>query len=325
MTSSLNGRPAAPSSPATIGLPPEVLRRVRQIEIRSRRLVNQFFAGEYHAVFRGRGLEFVDVRAYEPGDEIRSIDWNVTARMGEPYVKRFIEERELTVLLAVDLSASQGFGSGGQSKRDVAAEIAAVIALAAVRNNDKIGLIAFTDRIETVVPAGKGLRHALRIVRELLFRQPAGRGTDIAGAIRYASTLLHRRSIVFLVSDFVDEGYAPVLRVAGRRHDITAVIARDPREDQIPNVGLIEVEDAETGDFVLIDTGDRRVRARYAARAAALREERQRALKGAQIDWVEVSTTEPYAAPLIAYFKRRAATAAVGGVHRAARTVGRRA
>ena len=307
--------PRAPDS-----IPPELLRRVRQIEIRSRRLVNHLFVGQYQAIFRGRGMEFADVREYQPGDEVRTIDWNVTARMGEPFVKRFVEERELTVLLAVDLSPSQAFGSAGPTKREIAAEIAAVLALSAVRTNDKVGLVAFTDRIETVVPAKKGLRHALRIVRELLYREPAGRGTNITDAVQYISNILHRRSIIFLMSDFQDRGYAAALRVAGRRHDVIAVTATDPRELELVNAGLIEVEDAETGESVLIDTSSRRVRQQYAARAAAQRDERRAWLRAAHVDLIEVSTVEPYVGPLIAYFKRRAHLAATGGAGRFARS-----
>src|SRR5215204_5770215 len=293
-------------------IPPDLLRRVRQIEIRSRRLVSHLFAGQYHSIFRGRGMEFADVREYQPGDEVRSIDWNVTARLGDPFVKRYVEERELTLMLLVDLSAAEAFGSTGQTKREVAAEIAAVLALSAVRHNDKVGLVCFTDRIETVLPAKKGLRHALRIVRELLYRQPVGRGTNITLAVDYVSNMLHRRSIIFMMSDFQDGGFERTLRVAGRRHELIAVTATDPRELELPNAGLIEVEDAESGASMLIDTGDKRLRARYAARAAALRDERRLLLRGAQIDQIEVSTAEPYVAPLLAYFTRRARLAAKG-------------
>lgn len=314
----------SPDASGAGGIPPELLRRVRQIEIRSRRLVNHLFVGQYQAIFRGRGMEFADVREYQPGDEVRMIDWNVTARMGEPFVKRFVEERELTVLLAVDLSPSQTFGSIGPTKRDIVAEVAAVLALSAVRTNDKVGLVAFSDRIEAVVPAKKGLRHALRIVRELLYRQPRGRGTDIALAVDYITTILHRRSIVFLMSDFQDRGYEPALRVAARRHDVIAVTATDPRELELVNAGLIEVEDAETGETVLVDTGSRRVREQYAARAAAQRDARRQVLSSARVDQIEVSTAEPYVGPLIAYFRRRAHLAATGGAGRFARTKGMR-
>lgn len=305
-------------SAADRAIPPEVLRRVRQIEIRSRRLVNQLFTGSYAAVFRGRGMEFSDVRAYQAGDEVRTIDWNVTARLGEPYVKRFVEERELTVMLAVDISPSQAFGSGDMSKREVAAEVAAVLALSAVRNNDKVGLVTFTDRIETVVRPGKGRRHALRIVRELLFAPARGHGTDISGAIDYVATVLHRRAIIFLMSDFQDQGYEGVLRIAGRRHDVIAVTATDPRELALPNAGLIEVQDAESGAAMLIDTADRRLRRRYAEAAAAQRETRRQSLRASGIDQIDLRTDEPYVAPLIAYFQRRAHRLA-GGASRPGR------
>jgi len=312
--------PGSQDSPA---IPPELLRRVRQTEIPSRRLVSHLFAGQYHAIFRGRGMEFADVREYQPGDEVRSIDWNVTARLNEPFVKRFVEERELTLMLAVDLSPSRAFGSGGASKRQAGAELAAVLALSAPRHTDKVGLVCFTDRIETVVPAKKGLRHALRIVRELLYRGPVGRGTDISLAVDYVSSLLHRRSIVFLLSDFQDRGYERLLRVAGRRHELIAVTATDPRELELPNAGLIEVEDAETGEAFLLDTGSKKLRAQYASRAAALRDERRQALRAAQVDAIEVSTAEPYVTPLLAYFNRRARMAAKGHVSRRYRS-GRR-
>lgn len=285
---------------------------MRQIEIRSRRLVTHMFAGQYHSIFRGRGMEFADVREYQTGDEVRSIDWNVTARMGDTFVKRFVEERELTLMLAVDISPSQAFGSSGQSKREVVAEIAAVLALSAVRHNDKVGLVCFSDRIEAVIPAKKGLRHALRIVRELLYREPVGRGTNINQAVEYVTHLLHRRSIIFLLSDFQDRGFERTLRIAGRRHEMIAVTATDPREVELPNLGLIEVEDAETGAAVLVDTGDRKLRARYAAQAAATKDVARIALRQAQIDQIEVSTAEPYVGPLLAYFTRRARLAAKG-------------
>lgn len=310
----------SPQSSKAPSIPPDLLRRVRQIEIRARRLVSHLFAGQYEAIFRGRGMEFAEVREYQVGDEVRSIDWNVTARLNEVFVKRFVEERELTLMLIVDISPSQAFGSSAQSKREVVAEIAAVLALSAVRHNDKVGLVCFTDLIETVVPAKKGLRHALRIVRELLYRQPAGRGTDIALAVDYVANLLHRRSIVFLLSDFQDRGYERTLRVAARRHEVIGVTATDPRELELPNAGLIEVEDAETGASLLVDTGSKKVRARYAARAAALRDERRLALRGSQVDAIEVSTAEPYIAPLLAYFNRRARLAAKGLIGRRSRS-----
>jgi uncharacterized protein (DUF58 family) len=303
----LRPRPAATTEAAAgTAVPRELLRTIRQIEIRSRRLVNDLFLGEYHAVFRGRGIEFADVREYQPGDDVRSIDWNVTARMSAPYVKKYVEERELTVMLAVDVSASDAFGSGGQSKREVAAEVGALLALSAVRNNDKVGLVAFTDHIERYVPPKKGPRHVLRVIRELLYLRPAGRGTNLAVAVEFLRRVLRRRSVVFLLSDFQDRGYAAGLRVLARRHDVTAIVLGDPRERELPAVGLVELEDAESGARVLVDTSSPRLRARYAARAAALREERRRALAAMKIDQIELLTGASYVEPLIAYFRRRA-------------------
>jgi uncharacterized protein (DUF58 family) len=283
-----------------------LLKRIRGIEIRSRRLVNSVFLGEYHAVFRGRGIEFAEVREYELGDDVRAIDWNVTARMGAPYIKKYVEERELTVILALDVSASEAFGSAGRTKREVAAEVGALLALAAIRNNDKVGLIAFSDRIERFVPPHKGRQHALRVIRELLYLRPQSRGTSIAGALEFMRRVLPRRSVIFLLSDFQDSGYETALRVLARRHDITAVTLSDPRELTLPAVGMIEVEDAETGVHVLVDTSDRRVRELYAVRAAGLREERRRILTSTAVDRIELSTDASYVEPLIAYFRRRA-------------------
>lgn len=295
---------------AGLSIPPELLRKIRRIEIRSRRLVNSLFLGEYHAVFRGRGIEFSEVREYQPGDDVRSIDWNVTARMGGAYVKKYVEERELTVMLVVDVSASDAFGSGGQTKREVAAEVGALLAFSAIRNNDKVGLIAFSDRIERYVPPKKGPRHVLRVVRELLYLRPVGDGTSIAGAGEFLRRVLRRRSVVFLLSDFQDRDYEARLRVLARRHDLTAIILSDPRERELPPVGIVELEDAETGAHVLVDTSDRRVRAQYAARAAALRDERRRTLASLSIDQIDLETGVSYVEPLIAYFRRRAGRAA---------------
>ncbi len=302
-------RPAPPPDEPPHGIPPELLRKIRRIEIRSRRLVNTLFLGEYHAVFRGRGIEFSEVREYQLGDDVRTIDWNVTARMGAPYVKKFVEERELTVMLVVDVSGSAAFGSGGQSKREVAAEVGALLALAAVRSNDRVGLLAFTDQVERYVPPRKGTRHVLRVIRELLYLQPAGRRTRIAAAVDFLQGVLHRRSVVFLLSDFQDRGYESPLRVLARRHDVTAIAVHDPREFELPAVGLVEVEDAETGERRLIDTAHPRVRALYAAHAAAQREERRRLLAAMNVDQVELRTDVSYVEPLVAYFRRRAGRA----------------
>lgn len=287
-------------------IPADLLKRIRRIEIRSRRLVNTLFLGEYHAVFKGRGIEFADVREYEPGDDVRAIDWNVTARMGAPYIKKYIEERELTVMLLVDVSASEEFGSAIQTKRELAAEVGALLAFSAIRANDKVGLIAFTDRIERYVPPKKGARHVLRVIRELLYLKPRGRGTSIRTGVEFLGRVLARRGVVFLISDFHDSGYETTLRPTARRHDLTAITISDPRELDLPAAGLVEVEDAETGDHVLVDTSNPRLRAAYTARAIAARDERRRLLAGMGIGRVELTTSESYVEPLSAYFRRRA-------------------
>lgn len=297
---------AAPDDTANQTIPPELLKKIRRIEIRSRRLVNNLFLGEYHAVFRGRGIEFSEVREYQPGDDVRTIDWNVTARMGAPYIKKFVEERELTVMLVVDVSASEAFGSGAQSKREIAAEVGALLAFSAIRANDKVGLIAFTDQIERYVPPKKGARHVLRVIRELLYLRPQGHRTSVSGAVDFVRSVTHRRSVIFLLSDFLDRGYDAPLRVLARHHDLTAIAITDPRELELPSVGLIEVEDAETGERILIDSSNRHVRAAYAARATAARDERRRLLSAMNVDQIELLTGSSYIEPLAAYFRRRA-------------------
>jgi uncharacterized protein (DUF58 family) len=297
-------------------IPLDLLTKIRRIEIRSRRLVNNLFLGEYHAVFRGRGIEFSEVREYQPGDDVRSIDWNVTARMGAPYIKKYVEERELTVMLLVDVSASDAFGSAEQSKREIAAEVGALLAFSAIRANDKVGLIAFTDQIERYVPPRKGTRHVLRVIRELLYLRASGRGTSISVAADFLRRVTQRRGVVFLLSDFQDRGYDAALRVLARHHDLTAIALSDPREFDLPAVGLVEVEDAETGEFVLIDSSNPRVRALYTARATAQRDERRRMLNAIGVDQVELTTGESYVEPLIAYFRRRAGRIAVRGAVR---------
>lgn len=295
--------PAATEQPP---IPPELLQKIRRIEIRARRLVANLFLGEYHSVFRGRGLEFSEVREYQPGDDVRSIDWNVTARMGTPYVKKYVEERELTVLLVVDVSASETFGTGAQTKGEVAAEVAALLAFAAVANNDRIGLLTFSDRIEKFVPPRKGSQHVLRIVRELLYARPQGRGTDIAGALAYLTRVARRRSIIFLISDFLDRGFEGALRLAVQRHDLVAISLTDPRELSLPPLGLLEMEDAETGQPLLLDTEDRETRRQYALAAAQRREERQQLLRSMGVDEVAIATDRSYVQPLMTFFQARA-------------------
>jgi uncharacterized protein (DUF58 family) len=285
---------------------PELLRQVRRLEIRARRLVAERLMGQYHSVFRGRGLEFSEVREYQPGDDVRTIDWNVTARMGAPYVKRFVEERELTVMLAVDVSASQRFGTAAQRKEEVAAELGALLAFAAAANNDRVGLLAFSDGIEAFVPPRKGSRHILRLVRDLLSLRPARRGTDIGAAVGYLQRALRRHAIVFLISDFLDDGFEAALRSAARRHDLIALVLSDRRELELPAVGLIEAEDAETGERVWLDAGDAAVRERFALQAAGAHEARRRTLASLGIDVVEISTDGSYVEPLLSYFQARA-------------------
>ncbi len=287
-------------------IPPEALRRVRRIEVRARRLVGSRFLGEYRSVFRGRGIEFSEVREYQPGDDVRLIDWNVTARMGAPYVKKYVEERELTAALAVDLSASTALGTQARTKRAYAAEVAALLAFAAVANNDRAGLLLFTDRIERFVPPAKSPRHALRMVRDLLYYEPEGASTDIAGALTFLNRTLARRSAIVLISDFIDPGFDHALRVAARRNDVVAITITDPRELELPDVGLLEGRDAETGARALIDTSDAETRRRYAERARALAAERRKRLAGLGVEEVALRTDQDYVAPLVRFMERRA-------------------
>ncbi len=269
-------------------------------------MLNTAFLGEYHSVFRGRGMEFSEVREYIPGDDIRAIDWNVTARLGYPYVKQFVEERELTVLFVVDVSASEHYGSTGPSKREIATEVAALLAFSAIRNNDKVGLVAFSDRVEKYVPPRKGTQHVLRVIRELLFLRPQGRGTDIAGALAYVNRVQKRRAVVFLISDFMSQSYETRLRVTGRRHDVIAISISDPREHTLPPAGLLALEDAETGEVVTIDAGDPGVRRHYEALAREADRQRNATLEGVKVDRVDVSTDGSYVEALTRLFKQRA-------------------
>jgi uncharacterized protein (DUF58 family) len=289
-------------------LPADVLKKVRQIEIRTNREVTDVLGGQYHSVFKGRGMEFEEVREYLPGDEVRSIDWNVTARFGHPFIKKFKEERELTVMLVVDVSASGQFGSVRQTKNELAAELAAVLAFSAIRNNDKVGLIMFTDQIEKFVPPKKGRRHVLRVVREILAFQPQGRGTDLQQALDYHNRVQPRRAVTFVVSDFQmtdEESVRKKLRVASKRHDVIALSLRDPREEELPAVGLLELRDAETGERALVDTFDRRVREGFAAKARERLEALRRLLRSASVDQVEIRSDADYVLPLIQFFSMR--------------------
>jgi uncharacterized protein (DUF58 family) len=289
----------------TAAVPPEVLRQVRRIELRTRGLVNSRFTGEYHSVFKGMGMEFAEVREYQPGDEVRTIDWNVSARMRRLFVKRFVEERELTVLLIVDSSGSSRGGAGAQDKQGMAAELAAVLALTATRNNDRVGLLIHSDRVEHVVPPKKGRRHALRLVRDVLASRAQARGTDLAAACDYAARLLPHRSIVFVVSDFVAPPYEQALTRLARRHDVVAVVLDDPAERELPNVGVARLVDTESGVLAEVDTGDPAVRARYASLLRAEREARQSTLRRLAVDEVLVPLERGYVDAMMRFFRTR--------------------
>jgi uncharacterized protein (DUF58 family) len=286
-------------------LPREVIRQIRRLQIRARRAVEDLVGGEYHSVFKGMGLAFEEVRAYQPGDDIRTIDWNVTARMGHPFIKRYIEERELTVMLLIDCSGSHQFGTQVQQKREVIAELAAVLAFSAVSNNDKVGLIACTDRVERFVPPHKGSRHALRLIRDVLFFQPAHRATSLREGLDYLNRILHRRAIVFLLSDFLDRGFERALKRTARYHDLIAIRITDPREESLPDVGLLELEDAETGERLLVDTKSRRVRDAFVQAARRRREALLQLVHSSRADLIEVSTDGGHLEALIRFFRLR--------------------
>jgi uncharacterized protein (DUF58 family) len=329
--------PGPGASVAPGGVPREVLRQVRLIELRTRGSVNSLFTGEYHSAFKGQGMEFSEVREYEPGDDVRNIDWNVTARMGHPYIKKHIEERELTVMLLVDLSGSEQFGTRGRLKAELAAELAAVLALSAIRNNDRVGLLIFTDRVEHVVPPKKGRRHVLRLIRDLLAFRPRGRGTDIATALDYAGRMLRHRAILFLLSDFqlrwhdtgegMDDvaphtaGFRPdgagqgtgadftsfhrTLKLVSNRHDVVAVRMVDAAEEALPDAGLLVLRDPETGEEVVLDTRRLDLRRRYDARAEAEERILRTAFRRLAVDEIEVRTDTSYVRPLLAFFRAR--------------------
>lgn len=287
-------------------LPAELIRKVKKIEIATNRVVQDTLAGQYHSVFRGRGMAFSEVRPYQPGDDIRSIDWNVTARMNDAFVKVFVEERELTVIILVDRSASGAVGTRDKTKNEVAAEIAALIALSATQNNDRVGLVMFTDRVERFVPAKKGRPHALRIVSEVLQFEPQSPRTDLAAALEFLRKVNRRRSVAFIVSDFLATGYERALRIAGRRHDVVPIVVSDPIEDQLPDVGLLWARDAETGELIPVDTSSRRVRQAYAQARARERAERDLLFRRLSLESVAVTAGEEYVRPLVSFFRARA-------------------
>ena len=283
----------------------ELLKQVRQIEIRTKGLVNQVFSGEYHSVFKGRGMEFSEVREYQFGDDIRNIDWNVTARFGHPFIKVFEEERELTVMLMVDLSGSLMFGSVSKTKQRVAAELSAILAFSALKNNDKVGLILFTDKIEKFVPPRKGNKHVLRIIREVLSFQPEGNATDIGSALEYMNGAIKKKSIAFLISDFMDDGYEKILRIVGKKHDLIGIVLDDRRESEIPKMGLIKLTDAETNRERWVDTSNRKVQNALRKRREEVIAKRKSLFITSRLDSIYVRTGENYITPLVNFFRMR--------------------
>ena len=286
-------------------IPRETLKKIRRIEIRTRRSVNDVFAGRYHSVFKGQGMEFQEVREYVPGDDIRAIDWNVTARTGSPHVKKFTEERELTVMLLVDVSASNRFGSTAQLKRDLAAEIAAVLAFSAIANHDRVGLILFSDRVEKHVPPAKGATHVLRVVSEILNAKPSSPKTDLEPALRYLNQVVRRRSVAFLISDFIAPPCERLLRVTARRHDLVSLVIGDKRESALPAVGLVDFEDAETGQRIVVDTSHAPTRRALLARQTERRQALLRQLSRARSDAIELNAGERYDRELVRFFRTR--------------------
>lgn len=283
----------------------ELLKRVRKIELKTRGLSNQIFSGEYHSAFKGSGMAFSEVREYVAGDEIRKIDWNVTARLNAPYVKVFDEERELTVMLLVDLSNSESFGTKNQLKKDLITEISAVLAFSAIQNNDKIGAIFFTDTIEKFIPPKKGKAHTLLIIRELLNFEPAGKKTDINQALRYLTSVIKKRSIVFLLSDFFDDGFDNALKIANKKHDVVALKISDVSEQEIPDLGFIPVIDAETNQMVWVDTSNKKNRLKYRVQMLKFNHQLQQTFQKSGVDFAEIATHQSYVKPLMNLFKKR--------------------
>lgn len=286
-------------------IPQDLIKRIRQIQIYTSRAVNASFAGQYESVFKGRGMQFDEVREYMPGDDIRTIDWNVTARTGKPFIKRFVEEREMTVLFAVDLSASGEFGTVSKLKNELAAEFCAVLAFAAAKNNDKVGLLIFTDRIELFIPPKKGSRHILRLIRELLAFKMPKRKTNIPLALDYVAKVIRKRATLFLVSDFIETGFKKPLSLLNKRHDVICVPVRDRVEVAMPSVGLIEVQDAETGEVMIVDTSSRRFRDQYGGHSSRRFDELQSMFRAGNVDFIPIATDRPYINDLIQFFHMR--------------------
>lgn len=298
--------PMFETEPKSQMLPREVLQKVRRIEIITRRKVTDVLAGEYHSIFKGRGMEFSEVREYQLGDDIRTIDWNVTSRTGTLHVKKFVEERELTVLLMLDASGSADFGTESRFKREVAAEMGALLAFSAIKNNDRVGAIVFTEDVEMFIPPRKGRPHVLRVIRDLLYFEPKGRKTDLGLAAEYLNRITRKSAVVFLLSDFISTGFEKPLRVAAKKHDLIAVRLSDPREQEIPSVGLVELEDAETGERLLLDTSDRQSMSIFSERARKRAERQRELLTSMGVDMIEVTTDVPYDKALQRFFTMRA-------------------
>lgn len=286
-------------------IPREYLKKIRKIEIRTNQLAQDLLAGAYHSVFKGRGMDFEEVREYQPGDDVRLIDWNVTARTSVPHIKKYREERELSMMVLVDISASDQLGSGPQSKKELAAEIASILAFSASQNGDKIGLLLYSDEVESFIPPRKGRSHVFRIIREILYYRAARKGTSLKAALRYLNLVISKPAVVFIVSDFLDAGYEKALRVTNQRHDVIAVSIFDRRELELPDVGIIALEDAETGEIVEVDTSKRELRERFAAEAREQRRQRQQWLKRTGLDVIEMETGEPYHLTLKNFFLKR--------------------
>ena len=287
-------------------IPRDLIKRLRRLEIRTRKVVSDMLAGQYQSVFKGRGMAFSEVRPYQPGDEIRLIDWNVTARMNEPFIKVFTEERELTVMLLVDVSGSKDFGSAGRTKAEIAAEVAAQVAFSAIANNDRVGLILFSDRVERTVPPRKGRKHVMRLVTEILSCKPEGTRTNLSVPLTWLSRVVPRKAVVFLVSDFLAQGHERELKLVGRKHDLVPVVIRDPLEQDFPAIGLVDFEDPESGERLLVDTSDPLVRARFARAMAAERDERMKLFRKLELDHVELRADDGYAEALHRFFETRA-------------------
>ncbi len=287
-------------------LPKEIVQKIRRIQITTNRLVNESLAGEYHSVFKGRGMEFDEVREYQHGDDVRTIDWNVTSRAGRPFVKRYVEERELTVMLLIDMSASGAFGSADKTKSEIIAEVSGLLAFSAIKNNDRVGAILFTDRVEKFLPPRRGSTHVLRVIREVLFYKPEHRGTCIQKALEHLNLVLHKRSVVFLISDLLDQGFEQSLKAANRRHDVIIAQIIDPREKELPDVGILEIRDAETGEIVRLDTALPWVRETFRANWSRNQVRLAKFFNAHRIDHLSIETDKPYDVPLIRFFEERA-------------------